>query len=237
MVKANDSFLVQPGEQKTYLVRLESTERLLLNRMTTEELLDLVRRVKPDPQAKIERSQFEAIAAKSLYRDEDNRLGLPADNLLACLRQAGTEIAWGARSKLAKVTHKSGKTMLFTFLRVNESFLVFIDLPDGGINNEGWVVDVRRGKKNTANPVPVIRPLVPKWAAEFTVTVTFIGPEVSEKMVKDLISLAGKEYGLGAFRPGLNRYGARHQKGPFGTFRLAKFAEISQPAQKASAVA
>ena len=232
MIKGKDSFSITPAEQKTFLVRLESTERILLNRMTPQELLDLVRRVKPDPEAKIERSQFEAIAASSLYRDEHNRLGLPPDNLLACLRQAGTEIAWGAKSAKMKVTNKkTHRTLLFTFFRINENFLVFSDLPDNGVNNEGWVVDVRRGKKSTDNPVPVIRPLISRWVLEFTVTVTFIGPEVTEKMIKDLVSLAGQEYGLGAFRPGLNRFGLKHQKGPFGTFRLAKFVEINQAKQ------
>ena len=232
-------FLVAPASTKHFRVRLESTDNgMLMSRATPESLKKPTkgRKKKTDPEpVSAERVDLAAIAADLIYRDRSGQICVPKANLMSCLRDAGREIPWGAPSKKRRVTNlKDKKTMLFSFLQIHGTDLV-LDLPAAGHNNEGWKVDSRKGyDKKLGKKVRIIRPLFPKWALEFDITISFIGPEVTEGLVKKLFTIAGEQFGLGAFRVGLSPKEARYPY-PFGGFEVAKFEEISQPAQQQTA--
>lgn len=237
--EAAQEFVASDVQKRTFKVRLESTDRLLMNALTKDQIMAMINAPKTKKGAAIleepasDLSQ-EEIAAAQIYRDHQGRICLPAQNIYSALRQAGTDIHWGPKSNKTMVTRKSGRdkgqTMIFSFLRIKQAHLPLLDLMEGGINEEGWTVDVRRGRKfaraKANRNVRIIRPLFPRWAVEFELEVSYIDPAVTEKLIKDLFHLAGREIGVGAFRPGLSK-NPETKKFCFGTFYLKTFEEIN----------
>lgn len=221
-------FLAKPAREEVFRVRLESTQNGLL--MSGVESLDQIKpagKRKKSEDTPAEKPDPQTIAASQIYRNQQGKPCLRKINLLACLREAGKEIPWGAVSKKKKVTDRKGRTILFSFLSIIGDSDLDLELPATGPTNEGWVIDSRKAyDKKTKQKVTVYRPLFPGWALEFDLVVKFIGPEVTEKMVKDLLISAGYSQGLGAFRRGLTPPG-RDYTFPFGTFRVTEFKKIT----------
>jgi hypothetical protein len=82
---------------------------------------------------------------------------------------------------------------------------------------DGWVVDVRRGVlQATKVAVAIVRPKFPRWGFEITVEVN--EDLVNVEKIMDLFEIAGRQCGLGDFRPGT--------KGQFGRFSVKEFAAL-----------
>ena len=220
-------FLQAPALQRRFHVRLVGTSPLKPDRMSEEEIVDaLIRGIRNQPNRE---AALADMAKESLYRDAAGKIGIPADNVLASFRGAGTSIPWGAKSSKQRITNSKGKTMLFAFLKIEQSFLRLIDVPKGGVNDEGWEVDIKLGKMPNGTAVGIVRPRYDTWAIEFDMTITYMDVAVTNAMVGKLISMAGMSQGLCAHRP--------NHGGRFGCFRLDSIEEISLAGQKMKAAA
>ncbi|MDD5043664.1 MAG: hypothetical protein PHD51_03285 [Patescibacteria group bacterium] len=217
-------FLVCSSDEKCFLVEIEGTERLLMDQMTGEEIVEtLIRRKRQ--QAKTDVS-LEDLASESIYRDGENKIIIPAVNLLSCLREAGKQIPWGATSSKKRITKADGTTMLHSFLKIPDANLI-LELPEEGVNKEGWAVDVRKGKLKDGTAVGIVRPLFREWSFKVKIYIDFYTSEVTPEMVGKLFFTAGKSVGLCAFRPACG--------GPFGTFHVKSWEEVKAPAAEEAA--
>lgn len=221
-------FMQAPAPQRMFHVRLVGTTPLKPDRMSEEQIIEaLIRRKRKQPDLD---AKLEDMAEESLYRGPDGKPGIPADNVLASLRDAGTKIKWGA-SKSNVTRGSDGKTMLFAFLSIVQPFLTLIDTIKGGEKDEGWKVDIKLGKMQDAKrtAVGIVRPRFDKWALEFDMVVTYIGPEVTNAMIGSLINMAGMAQGLCAHRPSCS--------GRFGAFKLESIKEIPMTSLQAQTAA
>ncbi len=158
------------------------------------------------------------VAQERLYCNVLNggEIGLPTENLLAALVNAGRSVKLTGRSKVS--TAKT--TEIYSFMALQESFLPLrvVDT-DGNIRNgeePKWVVDKRRGvlhNKGEQTTVCITRPKFAEWG--FVVTVEFDDTVVNEGTVRQLFDKAGTSQGLCSFRPSC--------KGPFGRFKVVKW--------------
>ncbi len=173
---------------------------LLMDRMsdaTLESLRTGVR--KPEPKD----VPAEDIARKKIYTDEDGNVGLPAQMLFSCMVVAGRKVKNG---KYQISTAESSS--LPALLDIEEDFLVF-----NGHADKKWEVSKDLGRLQNGTAVCITRPKFLKWG--FDVTLEIDESEVSEETIKQLVAVAGKKFGLGAWRPGC--------KGRFGTFKIASW--------------
>lgn len=164
--------------------------------------------------SKLKDAADEVVAEACLYKNEKGEIGLPADNLYACLRNAGTMVSITMNGKKIKITtggrskSKGSKqsSLLHGFLRIQELFIV--------LKGDKWGVD----KRFTINPTTggmnsTVRARMNNWA--FSVTVEYDESFISEAEVQKLFETGGRWFGLGTFR------------GPFGSFRIVKYEKVS----------
>jgi hypothetical protein len=204
------------------LATIRGTSPLLMNRMTAGDWKELAEAVSPQklmmPEERrswIQRLRdffygkrgpllgdfpisgtLEELASAKLYRDEDDRIGLPAVNLLLCLRDAST--------RLSERDRRFPPYSIFTSaLGIQEPFLPFK-------RGSEWVPDFRRGRNKEGDWIQLCRPKIQSW--ELSCTIEFDETEISENAVQRLFSYAGSRQGLCDFRPS--------KGGPFGRFEL-----------------
>lgn len=155
-------------------------------------------------------------AGGKFYEDPEGlgRIGMPTENLHACLREAGRKVKYDARSN---ITTGEG-SVLPEFLTIEDTWIALTDLDSKHKDENGkmqpWKPDVRRGQmkqggKKTA--CGVTRPKVENWGFNFRVIMDLNTP-VTPATVKRLVVGAGKRVGLCSFRPAC--------KGTFGQFRV-----------------
>lgn len=192
---------------KTFMVRLENVSPMLMNPATEELLNDLEFGAKGRGNVNKDISSKEK-AERKIIRNEDGQIGIPAEYLFSCLREAGRHVPYTAKGKIS--TKES--TLLPAFLDIKELFFPFEN------QDAEWKVDRRKGMlRSSATPVAVtiVRPRFDKWSCQLTIEVdtnkeTGIAPE----KIRELFDKAGKMIGLGDFRPAKN--------GVFGRFRVAE---------------
>ncbi len=143
-------------------------------------------------------------AEGKLYQDDKGIPIFPADNLLACIIDAGRFIKVGKRQLSTRDT-----TIVTSFLSIVEGFLVIK-------SKEEWRVDAR-GIVNQATKGRHIcyRPIFDEWGFTFTIDVD--GKECSEKTARELIDRAGRAVGIGVMRPS--------RKGRYGQFKVEHWTE------------
>ncbi len=140
-------------------------------------------------------------AEPKIYTDSKGRPVLPAVNLMASLIEAGRFIKSG-RSKLS--TTKS--SLVPAGLAIEE-----IELP---ITPRQWEVDSRPVViPATGGRIMCHRPRFDAWNVCMTLTVD--DTLFSERLVRELVDIAGKRIGVGDFRPS--------RRGPFGRFEVTKW--------------
>lgn len=190
---------------KVVKVTVAGISPLIMNRMDDETINGLITGVRPPIKKD---TPFKDMAVKKIYREDGNgggAIGIPAENLCACLVEAGRSVKNGKKQISTATT-----TTIYSMMAVRESFLKFTNLNGDG---EGWVVDKRRGclhDKGKTTAVGLVRPKFMEWQFEFTVEID--ETEANEGLIRQLIELAGKKIGLGDFRPTC--------KGPFGRFKV-----------------
>jgi hypothetical protein len=140
-------------------------------------------------------------AEPKLYLSSEGKPVIPAPNLSAAIVEAGKFV-------------KSGKSKLTT---VRSSLIpaglaiVEIEIP---IAPAKWEVDSRAVViPATGGRVMCHRPRFDEWTLKCTLDVD--GNFFSERLVRELLDLAGARIGLGDFRPS--------RKGPFGRFKVSSW--------------
>lgn len=140
-------------------------------------------------------------AEPKVYRDSNGKPVLPGPNIFAALVQAGTFI-------------KSGKSKLSTARSsLVPAGVALVDL-ECKLSPADWEVDSRAVViPATGGRVMAHRPRFDTWKVSFTLSVD---PSMfSERVVRELVDLAGQRIGLGDFRP--------IRKGPFGRFKVTQW--------------
>ncbi len=143
-------------------------------------------------------------AERRLYKDDKGVCIFPADNLLACIIDAGRFIKIGKRQLSTRDT-----TVVSTFLSITESFIIIK-------STEGWRVDAR-GVVNQATKGRHVayRPIFDEWKLKFTLDVDTT--EASLNTIRELVDRAGKSIGIGVMRPA--------RKGRYGQFKVIEWHE------------
>lgn len=218
----------EPSSVKTKIFTVTLTgggpkSKLIMNALANEDIVKLCQKKgkKKDEKEKQSLTPLE-IAQMSIYRNKEGKIGIPAKNIFSCLRQASQQVFWGPKSNKRRVTRKStGQTLLPSFLKIKEDFIL-LKTDDSGVTKEGWDIDFRRTKKKRGKPAKtIIRPIFTHWSMTFDIEISYIGPEVSDKMVSEIFMIAGRDIGLCAFRPELTPRGASFRY-PFGRFFLTE---------------
>ena len=179
---------------------------MLLNPATLELLEAL--RTKKQAQKRTDWT-VEQEAGTKLYRSEHGRMGIPTQNLMACIVNAGQHVKSGKKSLS---TAKS--TQIFDFLEFVDDFCEFLELDDKG--NVEWKPFLVKGTMHAAGKetaVCITRPRIPHWKLAFNVKFDE-NREVSDDTVVKLVEVAGRKIGLCDWRP--------QKKGRFGRFIIAK---------------
>jgi hypothetical protein len=181
-------------------VKCEGVTPILFNPKTDDVIAQLMKSKTARKQSTSVETKPEEIAAKKVLRDEKGRAGLPGRYLFGNLREAGRDVQLDARRKLSTAE----RTLLPSFLRVEETFMPFLEK---FIGTNGWVTDKDMGRPDPKLPtMPIIRPRFDKWS--FAMTLDVYG-DIAEDKVRELVNKGGL-LGLGAFR----------QKGPYGRYKV-----------------
>lgn len=159
-----------------------------------------------------------------LYADQ-NKVCIPADNLMTVLREGGKRTPTGRRGGTFKAQTQSG-------LVVNEAswpllvsgrtidmgeILSLTDEPDfekhvAKAETLGFDLFVKRAKVGAAKHVRV-RPRFDTWSAQGTITV--FDEMITKEVLSNILTLAGAYAGLGDWRPSSPK-----APGPFGKFTV-----------------
>lgn len=194
---------------KTFKLHIQGISPLLMNPMTADILDQLEGGAAARKPKDLTKTSYET-AAEKLYKDEIDRIGIPALNLFSCLVEAGRQVKIDAKRGISN----SESTLLPSFLAIKEFFLPFEGEPS-------WAVDRRRGVlEATGTAVCLVRPRFDAW--DFYVTVDVDLQEISLEKVQLLFQKAGNSVGLCDFRPAC--------RGPFGRFRVVEWAEKEESA-------
>jgi hypothetical protein len=185
----------------------------MLQNPATPELLESLRT--KTPAAKKTDITLKDDAAAKMYRSEPGedkkpgKMGIPMQNIMACMVIAGRQVKSG---KKALSTAKD--TQIFGFLEFVEDFCPFKDCDANG-NIEWNPFPVKGTMHNGASEVAVCinRPRIPKWELAFTVKFDD-KRNVDEKTLQSLVETAGRQVGLGDWRPA--------KRGRFGRFTVVK---------------
>jgi hypothetical protein len=207
----------KPAESKIqrYRVSCISVSPFLQNPMT-DEILDELLGAKGARKKIVTDISVEDRAKKKLCRGPNSEYGFPETYLFSCLINAGRYVVFEGKKKISTL----GESLLPSFFSIvpdvrNESGDGFIPFTD---QTAGWVPDKRRGvlAANKA-AVAIVRPKFPTWGFEVTIEVD--SEQINIDKVQDLFNVAGRQCGLGDFRP--------LKRGPFGRFKVLDFVEVA----------
>lgn len=188
-------------------VRIEGVSPLLMNRMTEAELEGLRTKEKKKFKASPPADPREQAKPKA-YLDQNGHPYLPCENYMACLIGAGMYIKLDGKRQMS--TSKS--TLLPGFMALENAVLPLLDPKDG--KPAPWEVDIRKGTNpNGGEAVCLVRPRFDRWMFETSIMVDT--DQINEKVIRELIDIAGARVGLGDFRPA--------RKGIFGRFKVTRW--------------
>ena len=175
----------------------------------TAEILETLYTGKRSTSMKGELKPSEA-AAKKLYMNDEGKIGIPADNLFACLTEAGRMVKYDGRRSISTAS----SSLLAGLIEFEEEFLPFNEGAEWKASMMGG--NLKQGAQKTA--VAIVRPRFPRWQLAFMMTVD--DRFVKEKIVRQLFDVAGNFVGLGDFRPSC--------KGRWGRFKVTKWEIIER---------
>ena len=198
---------------RAYIVTCIGLSPLLMDPMSDETLLGLI----TGKSVPIQKDRkFIDVAAEKIYRDpaDGKTIGIPGDNLFACLVEGGKQVQFKKQQKVSN----SDESLLPGLIDVVEQFLP--------LSNTDWIVDKRRGVlEATGGAVGIIRPKFDVWG--FSCTIVVYEDFVNIEKIREVFDMAGRFKGLGGFR----------KKGRFGRFKVVKWEEIAVPQKYQPAVA
>jgi hypothetical protein len=190
----------------TFVLKIEGASPILMNPMT-DDLLEELRTGVHAPKDK--ESTRQQVAEKKIIRNEEGKIGIPAEYLFSCLVEAGRFVKYDSKKSIST----KDSTLLPSFLTIEDFFFPFTD------QDTPWKADVRRGILDSGGKkvaVPIVRPRFDKWGFEIMVTVDT--KEINEDKIKDLFTRAGNAIGLADFRPSC--------RGPFGRFKVVSWEKM-----------
>lgn len=190
-------------------IELTSLNPGMLMNPKTAEILETLYTGKRSTSLKGETPPHEA-AAKKLYVNDDGQIGIPADNLFACLAEAGRMVKYDGRRSISTAS----SSLLAGLIEFENDFLPFNEGAEWKTSMMGG--NLKQGANKTA--VAIVRPRFPRWGLTFTMTID--DRFVKEKIIRQLFDVAGNFVGLGDFRPGC--------KGRWGRFKVAKWEVIER---------
>lgn len=195
----------------------------MLQNPATAELLEALR-TKTPPQQKKDITLLDDAAGK-MYRSEKGvdgsaaKMGIPMQNIMSCMVLAGRLVKSG---KTALSTAKD--TKIYGFLEFVEDFCPFKNTDDKG--DVPWKPSPFKGTLHQgASEVAVCinRPRIPHWETSFTVK--FDDKRgYDESTVVKLVEAAGRQVGLGDWRPA--------KRGRFGRFIITKMEVLDLKVQE-----
>ncbi len=150
-------------------------------------------------------------AEEKIYVDQEGRIGLSADMLLAALVNGGRNVKMGKKQISTATT-----TTLFDFLTLESEFLILNNCRDAELPQ--WIVDKRRGVSNQSKSptaVCIIRPKFNEWG--FEATIVYDDKVAGRDTIMKLFKEAGSSQGVGSFRP--------NKKGRYGMFKVIEWHE------------
>ncbi len=204
---------------KLLRITIKSLSPGMLQNPATPELLEALRT--KTPQTKRLDWTVDVEAGTKLYRsepdgDKPGKMGIPAQNMLACLVNAGRHVKSG-KKQISTAT----STTLFDFVELTETFLPFDGTDDKG--NVVWKPCVVKGTMHAAQKetaVCIVRPRIMHWT--MTVTLRFDDSRgVNQDVVVELFKQGGRKVGLGDWRP--------QKRGNFGRFVVTKVESVTIP--------
>lgn len=186
----------------------------MLQNPATAELLEQLRTKNPKQKQTDISIEDDASAKRYLSEpDEKNkvrRMGVPTQNLMSCLTIAGRYVKSG---KKALSTAKD--TMIHGFLEFVDDFCPFknCDPKTGEIPWKPFPVKGTMHNGAAEVAVCINRPRIPNWETSFTVKFDD-KYGVDESTLIKLVQIAGRQVGLGDWRPA--------KRGRFGRFIVTK---------------
>jgi hypothetical protein len=205
-----------------YRVTATSVSPMLQNPMTDEVLNELLGG-KGARKGVVTDITVEQRATKKLCLGPNGEFGFPANYLFAALIDAGRHVMYEGKSKISTLN----TSLLPAFLAIvpdviNDEGDGFIPFTDQSVK---WVADKRRGvlAANKA-AVAIVRPKFPTWGFEITIEID--EEQISLDKVRQLFLIAGRQCGIGDFRPS--------KRGPFGRFSVTNFAVVEQEMRQAA---
>ncbi len=138
------------------------------------------------------------------YRNSDDELFIPAEQIRGSLINAGTM----HKAKVGN-SRKSMKNIV--------AAMFFIDQDEVLITPQEYTIDKRSAvNRNIKARVIVIRPKWKQWETEFVLNVD--NDTITDETIRNIIEDAGNYIGIGSFRPTNN--------GMFGRFSVEEFEKI-----------
>ena len=178
---------------KELQITIQGTTPLLVHRFTDAAQMSATAGSRPSI-ANDAKSPHEQ-AEESLYVGDDGTSGIPAPNVMRCLIDAGKYLKVG-RSKIT--TQKS--SLIPAAISIQELFLPIA-------SEDGWKVDTRPVRiPSTGGRILRHRPCYDDWELAFHLQLD--ETVLTDKMLREILDLAGSRIGLGDFRPDC--------KGPYG---------------------
>ena len=186
-------------------VTIEGVTPLICNRFT-DAAAERATSGKSTSNSAIDRGTPMEQAEGKLYRDEGGNLVIPIPNLFRCFIDGGKFFKSG-RSKVT--TQKS--SILAAAMDFGADVTIKIE------HKEAWTVDTRPVRiPATGGRILCHRPMFHDWALSFEMVIdTSI---ISTKLMREIVDAAGRQIGLGDFRPDC--------KGPFGRFVVTYWSEV-----------
>lgn len=205
--------------ERRYTIELKGITPLLMHRDNIEIQDEERKRGRDRDVGRAGDDRFPADKWKSYIYAAEN-IGVPAENLMACLREAGKKIKDG-RSSLKSISQygvliesdlvpiqvgKKGAKISATKVRsINGTF----EDQEAAAKALGFDLDVRRCRVQRARHIRV-RPKFSNWKLSFPVTVT--DDQLTDEQFQAIWYKAGDLIGLCDWRPGAP------QPGPYGRF-------------------
>jgi hypothetical protein len=181
---------------------IEGTTPLLCNKFSDKAMMDATSGTSISTVG--DRGTPHEIATSKLYVGQDGAPMIPQPNIFRCIIDAGTYF-------------KAGKKQITTIKTSLIPACLAIDASEIPIAHaESWTIDIRAVRiPSTGGRITSYRPCFHDWRLTFDLELdeTVIG----QKLLREIVDMAGKRIGLGDFRPAC--------KGPFGKFVVIEWHE------------
>lgn len=202
--------------EEYFICEIEGTTPLLMNRFNSEAQKSVSSSSRSATPKKNGEPREEA--TKTAYLDEQGYLYVPAENLFACLVEAGKFHKIGKN----KATTQKSSLIPAGFVMDNQKFgfHLYIMDPKTKKKTKQFEVDSRRVViPATGGSIMRNRARVERWMVRFggSCDVTVFGADFFRKVIED----AGKKIGLLDYRPA--------RRGTFGKFVITRFEKSDKP--------